>query len=81
LAEEYGKIANRSVAIIEMGVHILVALAFYVLGTVCGKRALAGIITGRFVGRTKAWIGILLGVLAFVIHLAFIRTYFFQLCE
>ena len=73
LGEEYCKIAARTagVGIILMAIHILIALVFCFLGTVCGIIALAGIITGRFVGRRKAWIGILLGLLPFVIYLAF----------
>jgi hypothetical protein len=74
LGEEYAKSANRSagVGIIEMFVHILFAIAFGFLGTACGIIALARIKTGRFVGRIKAWTGILLGVLPFVIYLAFL---------
>jgi hypothetical protein len=73
LAEEYGNIANRSagVGIIWMVLHILLALAFCFLGTACGIIALARTNSGRFVGRIKAWTGILLGVLPFVIYLAF----------
>src|SRR4051794_16191716 len=73
LAEEYGQMANRSagVGIIGKVLHILLGIAFCFLGTACGIIALARTSTGRFVGRRKAWAGILLGVLPFVLFLAF----------
>jgi hypothetical protein len=73
LGEEYGQIANRSASVgaIWMVLHILVAIAFCLLGTVCGIIALLRINTGRFVGWKKAWTGILLGVLPFVLFVMF----------
>jgi hypothetical protein len=78
LGEEYCKIAARTagVGIILMAIHILIALVFCFLGTVCGIIAFARIKTRRFVGRIKAWTGILLGVLPYVIYLAFIISWF-----